>query len=187
MLSSRDHQLLIGAQAFDDLIKALETLGDVKGMTWVKEQTDLLKSTKRYLKSDYKVMVCSSVLSVVLSWIWDCSCTDFSWSQFLKQKSAAGIVSILWLSAEQPRSQSLSLFQRLLCSFEDDSCRWTYTCAVRWEEQNSVLTILVPRARPAHVLGQWRPHVHRFQANKKRMLKTVVASVKGGYGWPKWR
>ena len=67
MLSSRDHQLLIGAQAFDDLTMALETLGDVKGMTWVKEQTDLLKSAKRYLKSDYKVMVCASVLSIVLS------------------------------------------------------------------------------------------------------------------------
>ena len=57
ILSNRDHQLLIGAQAFDDLTMALETLGDVKGMTWVKEQTDLLKSTKRYLKSDYKVML----------------------------------------------------------------------------------------------------------------------------------
>ena len=66
MLSSRDHQLLIGAQAFDDLTMALETLENVKGMTWVKEQTDLLKSTKRYLKSDYKVMVCASVLSIVL-------------------------------------------------------------------------------------------------------------------------
>ena len=66
MLSSRDHQLLIGSQAFDDLTMALETLGDVKGMTWVKEQTDLLKSTKRYLKSDYKVIVCASVLSIVL-------------------------------------------------------------------------------------------------------------------------
>ena len=66
-LSSRDHQLLIGAQAFDDLTMTLETLGNVKGMTWVKKQTDLLKSTKRYLKSDYKVMVCASVLSIVSS------------------------------------------------------------------------------------------------------------------------
>ena len=66
MLSSRDHQLLIGAQAFDDLTMALETPGDVKGMTWVKGQTDLLKSTKRYFKSEYKVMVCASVLSIVL-------------------------------------------------------------------------------------------------------------------------
>ena len=37
MLNSRDHQLLIGAQALDDLTMALETRGDVKGMAWVKE------------------------------------------------------------------------------------------------------------------------------------------------------
>ena len=57
MLRSHDHQLLIGAQAFDDLTMALETLGDVKDMTWVKQQTDPLKSSKCYLRSDYKVMV----------------------------------------------------------------------------------------------------------------------------------
>ena len=54
-LSSRDHQLLLGAQAFDDLTMALETLGDVKGMMWLKEQTDLPKSAEMYLKSDFTV------------------------------------------------------------------------------------------------------------------------------------
>lgn len=64
MLSGRDHQLLIGAHAFDDLTMALDD-GDVKGMMWVKEQMDLLRSTKRYIKSDYKVIVCASVASEV--------------------------------------------------------------------------------------------------------------------------
>lgn len=66
MLSSRDHQLLIGAPAFHDLTMALETLDDAEGMIRVKGQTDLLRSTKCYLKSEYKVMVCASVLSIVL-------------------------------------------------------------------------------------------------------------------------
>jgi hypothetical protein len=33
----------------------VEKLGDLKGMTWARDQTELLKSAKRYLKSDYKV------------------------------------------------------------------------------------------------------------------------------------
>ena len=49
---------------------SLETLGDVKGMTWVKEQTDLLKSAKRYLKSDYKVMSRYLGFEIVLTQFW---------------------------------------------------------------------------------------------------------------------
>ena len=66
MLSSRDHQLLIGSQAFDDLTMALETLGDVKGMTWVKKQTDLLKSAKRYLEWLYGNGLCFSAVNSVV-------------------------------------------------------------------------------------------------------------------------
>jgi hypothetical protein len=47
--------LLSGSDAFDDLSEVVEKLGDLKGMTWARDQTELLKSAKRYLKSDYKV------------------------------------------------------------------------------------------------------------------------------------
>ena len=69
-LNNYDHQLLLGAEAFDDLIMSLETLGDVKGMMWVKKQTDLLKSAKRYLKSDYKVMSRYLGFEIVLAQFW---------------------------------------------------------------------------------------------------------------------
>ena len=97
-LSNYDHQLLLGAQAFDDLITSLETLGDVKGMTWVKEQTDLLKSSKRYLKSDYKVMSRYLGFEIVLAQFWHNSPLRvqlFLWS--FSKKSAAGIINILCL------------------------------------------------------------------------------------------
>ena len=47
-----------GGQAFDDLCHVVERLGDCfKGMTWAKERELELKSSKRYLKSDFKVIL----------------------------------------------------------------------------------------------------------------------------------
>jgi hypothetical protein len=47
-----------GAQAFEDLEEIVEKLGDEhgKGLTWAKQQNEKLKQSKRYLKSDYKVI-----------------------------------------------------------------------------------------------------------------------------------
>ena len=45
-----------GAEAFDDLCKVAEMLGDAgQGMGWAKQQETNLRESKRYLKSDYKV------------------------------------------------------------------------------------------------------------------------------------
>ena len=50
-----------GAQAFDEVEKVVQKLGDEygKGHTWAKDLTCKLKMAKRYLKSDYKVCKCS--------------------------------------------------------------------------------------------------------------------------------
>jgi len=49
--------MLLGSQAFDDLCEVVEKLTDWRGMTWAKDKTDQLKSSKRYLKCDYKVTI----------------------------------------------------------------------------------------------------------------------------------
>ena len=55
-LQGLDYVSSSGAQAFDDLSEITETLGDLgQGMGWVKRQQHLLRESKRYLKSDYKV------------------------------------------------------------------------------------------------------------------------------------
>ena len=160
MLSSRDHQLLIGAQAFDDLTMALETLGQVRDMTWVKEQTDLLKSTKRYLKSDYKVMVCASVPSIVLYRIWDCSCADFLWSQFLKQKFAVGIISICgcqWSNLDPKVCLCFSSYYVALKMIPEDG----HTHA-QLDGKSKIQSLPFSSPESARVLGQWtstRPSV----------------------------
>ena len=57
-LQSLDYISSAGAQAFDDLCNVTERLGDeFMGMSWAKEQKEQLKAAKRYLKSDYKVII----------------------------------------------------------------------------------------------------------------------------------
>lgn len=55
-LQGLDYISSSGAEAFDDLCKVAEMLGDAgKGMGWAKQQETNLRESKRYLKSDYKV------------------------------------------------------------------------------------------------------------------------------------
>ena len=55
-LQGLDYISSAGAQAFDELINVVERLGDnLMGMTWAREQKERLMSSKRCLKSDYKV------------------------------------------------------------------------------------------------------------------------------------
>ena len=45
-----------GSQAFDDLHDVVTRMGDsFMGMTWARKQKERLKSSKRYLKGDFKV------------------------------------------------------------------------------------------------------------------------------------
>ena len=54
-LQGLDYFSSSGAQAFDDLRKVAEILGDAgQGMGWAKKQQGRLRESKRYLKSDYK-------------------------------------------------------------------------------------------------------------------------------------
>jgi hypothetical protein len=58
-LQGLDYITASGATAFDDLLEAVEKLGDLgMGMSWAKEIKKQLALGKRYLKSDYKVIVC---------------------------------------------------------------------------------------------------------------------------------
>ena len=58
-LQGLDYTSSTGAEAFDDLCDVAQRLGDsFMGMSWAKEQTDRLKTSKRYLKTDYKVRLC---------------------------------------------------------------------------------------------------------------------------------
>ena len=58
-LQGLDYIAASGATAFDDLLEAVEKLGDLgMGMSWAKEIKKQLALGKRYLKSDYKVIVC---------------------------------------------------------------------------------------------------------------------------------
>ncbi|CAH3044080.1 unnamed protein product [Pocillopora meandrina] len=60
-LQGLDYISSSGAEAFDDLCKVAEMLGDAgQGMGWVKQQETNLRKSKRYLKSDYKVHVSKS-------------------------------------------------------------------------------------------------------------------------------
>ena len=55
-LQGLDYISSAGAQAFDELINVVERLGDhLMRMTWAREQKERLMSSKRCLKSDYKV------------------------------------------------------------------------------------------------------------------------------------
>ena len=57
-LQGLDYISSSGAQAFDDLCDAAETLGGIRqGMGWSKVQQNRPRESKRYLKSDYKVNV----------------------------------------------------------------------------------------------------------------------------------
>lgn len=57
-LQGLDYITASGAKGFDDLIEAVEKLGDLgMCMSWAKEKKEHLALCKRYLKSDYKVMV----------------------------------------------------------------------------------------------------------------------------------
>ena len=57
-LQGLDYVSSAGAEAFDDLCDVVETLGDVgQGMGWAKKQEDNLRASKRYLKSDFEVVV----------------------------------------------------------------------------------------------------------------------------------
>ena len=55
-LQGLDYISSSGAEAFDDLCKVAEMLGDSgQGKGWAKQQETNLRESKRYLKSDYKV------------------------------------------------------------------------------------------------------------------------------------
>ena len=55
-LQGLDYISSAGAQAFEDLCKVVEILGDTgQGMGWAKKQEMRLRESKRYLKSDFKV------------------------------------------------------------------------------------------------------------------------------------
>lgn len=66
-LQGLDNFSASGAQAFDDLEQLIENLGDRgMGMSWAKLQRDKLRSSKRYLKGDYKVSGCgASSISII--------------------------------------------------------------------------------------------------------------------------
>ena len=54
-LQGLDYISSLGAQAFDDLCKVAEMLGDTgQGMGWAKQQQSRLRESKRYLKRAYK-------------------------------------------------------------------------------------------------------------------------------------
>ncbi|XP_074614762.1 uncharacterized protein LOC141874411 [Acropora palmata] len=60
-LQGLDYISCLGAEAFDDLLEVIEVLGDAgEGMGWVKRQQHQLRESKGYLKSDYKVHVCTT-------------------------------------------------------------------------------------------------------------------------------
>ena len=53
-LQGLDYISSSGAEAFDDIRKVAEMLGDAgQGMGWAKKQETNLRESKRYLKSDY--------------------------------------------------------------------------------------------------------------------------------------
>ena len=55
-LQGLDYFSASGTKAFDDLGEVVENLGDHgMGMSWAAEKKEILKSSKRYLKGDYKV------------------------------------------------------------------------------------------------------------------------------------
>ena len=57
-LQGLDYFTAQGAKAFEDLEGVAEEIGEKcgKGSLWVKEKKEQLKSAKRYLKGDYKVL-----------------------------------------------------------------------------------------------------------------------------------
>ena len=57
-LQGLDYFTAQGAKAFEDLEGVVEEIGEKcgKGSLWVKEKKEQLKSAKRYLKGDYKVL-----------------------------------------------------------------------------------------------------------------------------------
>lgn len=57
-LQGLDYVSADGAKAFDDLVEVVEQLGNDygKGLSWTKDKIDKLKTAKRYLKSDFKVI-----------------------------------------------------------------------------------------------------------------------------------
>ncbi|KAI8493831.1 hypothetical protein Bbelb_281780 [Branchiostoma belcheri] len=56
-LQGLDYFTAEGGRAFDDLEGVVEKLADHLGEDWAKKQTAILRSSKRYLKGDYKVHV----------------------------------------------------------------------------------------------------------------------------------
>ena len=58
-LQGLDNLTAQGAKAFEDLEGVVEEIGEKcgKGSLWVKEKKEQLKSAKRYLKGDNKVLV----------------------------------------------------------------------------------------------------------------------------------
>ena len=55
-LQGLDYIRSSGAQAFEDLCKVVEMLGNTgQGMGWAKQQEIRLRESRRYLKSDFKV------------------------------------------------------------------------------------------------------------------------------------
>ena len=56
-LQGLDYITATGSKAFEDLENVVNQLGDLRmGVSWTKRQTNQLKLTKRYLKSDFKVI-----------------------------------------------------------------------------------------------------------------------------------
>ncbi|XP_066270491.1 uncharacterized protein [Branchiostoma lanceolatum] len=56
-LQGLDYFTAEGGRAFDDLEVAVDRLAEQQGQEWATKQTTILRSSKRYLKGDYKVHV----------------------------------------------------------------------------------------------------------------------------------
>ena len=123
----------------------------------MKEQTDLLKSAKRYLKSDYKVMSRYLGFEIVLAQFWHnlpLRVQLFLYGVFLKKVQPAqltfyvcfGAMSFSYM-AEQEHTDHFKHPRCCYVALKMIACTETYTCAARREEQNPVMTNLVPRSR----------------------------------------
>ena len=67
-LQGLDYFSADGAKAYDDLEEIVQKLGDEHGasLTWAKHQSEKLKKSKRYLKTDYKVSMKRKIIQILL-------------------------------------------------------------------------------------------------------------------------
>ena len=67
-LQGLDYFSADGAKVYDDLEEIVQKLGDEHGasLTWAKHQSEKLKQSKRYLKTDYKVSMKRKIIQILL-------------------------------------------------------------------------------------------------------------------------